>query len=99
MCLAEVSIVPVGTNDASFSSFVAEATKVADQMGVKYQITPTATVLEGDLHKVLNCAQQMHSAAINAGATRVVTSVVIDERRDKSLTMEDAISSVNASMH
>jgi len=99
MALVEVSIVPVGTNEASFSSFVTEAARVAEQMGLKFQVTPTATVLEGDLQKALNCAQKMHAAAVSAGATRVVTNVTIDDRHDKDLTMEGAVDAVTQQLH
>lgn len=94
VALVEVSIVPVGTNQASFSSFVTEAARVAEQMGLKFQVTPTATVLEGDLQQALNCAQKMHAAAVRAGASRVVTNVTIDDRQDKALTMESAVDAV-----
>lgn len=96
MALVEVSIVPVGTSEASFSSFVTEAAKVANQHGIKYQVTPTGTVLEGDVQQALNVAQQMHAAALRAGATRVVTNMVIDDRQDKQLTMESAVNAVTS---
>lgn len=99
MALVEVSIVPVGTNAASISSFVAEAARVADEMGLKYQVTPTATVLEGDLQQALNCAQKMHDAAMRAGAARVVTNVTIDDRHDKPLTMESSVDAVTNQIH
>jgi len=36
----------------------------------------------------------MHNSAFDAGAKRVVTTMRIDERRDKSLTIEGKIKAV-----
>lgn len=94
MALLEVSVVPVGTGDASFSTFVAEACQVAEQQGVRFQVTPTGTVLEGELPRVLAVAQAMHEAAFRNRAARVVTNMHIDDRRDRRQTMEHAVEAV-----
>jgi uncharacterized protein (TIGR00106 family) len=98
MALLEISIVPVGTDDPSFSSYVAEACREAERNGIKYEVTPTSTVLEGDLPALMHVAQQMHDAGFRGGSQRVVTNISIDERRDKDLTMEKSVETVHKEM-
>lgn len=94
MAICEVTVVPVGTDEASFSSYVVESLKAARDEGVKFQVTPTGTVLEGDLPKLLDVAQKMHQAAFRRGTARVVTTIQIDDRVDKPISMEHAVESV-----
>lgn len=94
MALLEISVVPVGTDSPSISSFITEACREAKRNGIKFDVTPTATVLEGDLPALLDVAQQMHHAGFRAGCQRVVTNISIDERRDQDLVMEMTVSKV-----
>lgn len=91
MALLEISVVPVGTETPSFSSTVSQALREAQRNGIKYDVTPTSTVMEGDLLALLDVAHQMHKAAFTGSTERVVTNISIDERRDKDLRMEEAV--------
>jgi uncharacterized protein (TIGR00106 family) len=95
MAIIDISIVPVGTKSPSVSRYVAGAVKLLkNESGIKYQLTPMNTIIEGDLAKLLNLAQRMHESAFEAGVERVVTTMRIDDRRDKPLTMDGKIESV-----
>lgn len=94
MALLEISVVPVGTESPSISSYIVQACKEAQRNGIKYHVTPTATVMEGDLPALLHVAQQMHDAAFRAGSRRVVTNISIDERRDSDLSIEGSVGTV-----
>jgi uncharacterized protein (TIGR00106 family) len=95
MAIVQVSIVPLGTETTSISSYVARALKVLqNQKSVKYKLTPMGTVLEGDLDKALSMVRKMHESVFEEGVQRVVTIINIDDRRDKKATMESKISSV-----
>lgn len=98
MALLEISVVPVGTDSPSISSTIAEACREAKRNGIKFNVTPTATVLEGDLPALLDVAQQMHQAAFHQGVQRVVTNISIDERRDKDQSMEETVSAVRSEL-
>lgn len=99
LAILEVTVVPVGTDEASFSSYVVESLKVAQDEGVKFQVTPTGTVLEGDLPKLLDVAGKMHQAAFRKGTARVFTTIQIDDRVDKPLSIERAVQTVSNQMH
>ena len=95
MAIAEVSIVPLGTKTASVSQYVARAIKILEQeQGIKHEITPMGTVIEGDLDRILAVVKRMHEAVLGEGVARVVTTVKIDDRRDKPLTMKEKLDSV-----
>jgi len=95
MSVVEVTIVPLGTGSPSVSRYVAECHKVlAQEDGVKYQLTPMSTVIEGDLDRIFAIIRKMHEVPFAAGAVRVSTSIKIDDRRDKELTMAGKIQSV-----
>jgi uncharacterized protein (TIGR00106 family) len=95
MAMIDISVVPVGTKSASVSKFVAGALKIVkNEPGIKYRLTPMNTIIEGDLEQLLSLAKKMHDSAFSGSVTRVVTTIRIDERRDKALTMEGKIKAV-----
>ncbi len=95
MALVEVSIVPLGTNSPSISEYVARAVKVLlDEKDVKYEITAMGTFIEGDLNQLLTLVRKMHEAVLDSGVMRVVTTVKIDERRDKASSIRSKVASV-----
>jgi uncharacterized protein (TIGR00106 family) len=94
MALLEISVVPVGTQSPSFSEAVAVALKEAERNGIKFEVSPTSTVMEGDLPALMDIAHKMHGAAFCGGTQRVVTNISIDERRDKDLRMGDSVRAV-----
>lgn len=87
MAIAEVTIVPIGLG-TSLSDFVAEAVRVAMKSGLKVKLTPTSTILEGELDDIMRVIREMHESQFLRGAKRVLTVIKIDDRRDKELTME-----------
>ncbi len=95
MAIVAVSISPVGEG-VSVSSYVAAALRVArDQQAVRTRLDPMFTTLEGELPEVLALVQRMHEAVFAAGAMRVSTLIKIDERRDRTVAMEDKVRSVD----
>ena len=95
MVIAEVSVIPIGTKTPSVSQYVAEAVKVLTQQeGIKYQLTAMGTLLEGELDEVLGVVKKMHQRTFNEEVKRVVTTVKIDDRRDKVSTISYKVASV-----
>ena len=95
MAVAEISIIPIGTRNTSVSKHVVTALKVLrKEKKVAYELTPMGTILEGELDDVFRAARKMHEAVFEGGARRVVTTIKIDDRRDKPLTMSGKVESV-----
>lgn len=88
MAVMEISVVPVGTGSPSLSPWVADCIEVLQEQGVKYEVTPMGTQVEGPLDLLMEIARRMHEVPFRKGALRVVTIIKIDDRRDKELTLE-----------
>ena len=85
---------PLGEG-VSVSRFVAEALKAVESSGLRFQLTPMATVLEADTPKeAMEVILKAHEAIFQAGAKRVVTDIKIDDRRDEPRRMEDKVEKV-----
>ena len=99
MPIAEVTVVPLGTDDTSLSKYVAGCHKVLkDEKEIKYQLTPMGTILEGELDRIFDVVKKLHQVPFDAGALRVSTSLKIDDRRDKNASMEQKIDSVESKL-
>lgn len=99
MAIAEVTIVPLGTASPSLSQYVASVHKVLEQAtDLKFQLTPMSTIIEGDLNRILEVVRQMHEVPFANGALRTSTTLRIDDRRDKAITMESKVQSVLTKM-
>ena len=93
--IAEVTVVPLGTASTSLSAYVAEVEKVLCEFpGLKSLLTPMSTILEGELADVLEAVRAMHETPFQKGAQRVSTTLRIDDRRDKAITMEGKLAAV-----
>ncbi|MCX8072497.1 MAG: MTH1187 family thiamine-binding protein [Candidatus Binatia bacterium] len=94
MALIEVSVVPVGTNSPSIGDYIADAVRVLDDARVPYEISAMGTLFEATLKEALPLIQKMHEAAFKRGALRVLSTIVVDDRRDKVVTMKSKVASV-----
>lgn len=96
MAIAAVSIAPVGVG-TSVSKYVAAALRVArEQERVRYRLDPMFTTLEGDLADIFALVQRMEEAVFAAGAERVGTVLKIDDRRDRAVSMQAKVDSVES---
>jgi len=95
MAIAEVSVIPLGTKTPSVSQYVARAVKVLEQeKDIKYEMTAMGTIIEGDLDRILAAVKKMHEGAFGEGVARVITTVEIDDRRDKPQDMKEKVASL-----
>jgi len=94
MAVVEVSIIPLGTGTPSVSRYVVDVLKVLKESNLKYELTAMGTIIEGDLNEVLKWVRRMHEVPFKEGAKRVVTTIEIDDRRDKELTIEGKVKAV-----
>lgn len=95
MPVLEISIMPIGTDEASFSSYVSKACSVMDRHGLQYRVTPMSTMVEGNMEQLMSVVKEVHSLPFTAGVDRVITNVTIDERRDKSMDMDTMVQAVH----
>lgn len=94
---AEISVIPVSRKGStSMSRQVAAAFHaIRKTKGVRATLTALGTQIEADdIDSVLRAVKAAHAAVKKIGATRIISSIRIDERLDKEQTLEDKIKSV-----
>jgi uncharacterized protein (TIGR00106 family) len=95
MAIAEVTVVPLGTKTPSVSQYVARAITVLErEKEIKYETTAMGTIIEGDLDRILAAVKKMHEGIFGEGVARVITTVEIDDRRDKAQSMKAKLDSL-----
>ncbi len=80
--LAELEIIPIGTNTTSLSTLLAQVAALIDRSGLDYRIGSMGTVVEGSWEEVMRLAKQCHDALLGATG-RVMTTIRIDDRNDQ----------------
>lgn len=94
MAVVELSVVPIGVENTSLSSYVANALKILKATSLEYHLTAMGTIISGDLDEILKTVRLMHESCFEAGAMRVLTTIKIDDRRDKKGSPGQKIKSV-----
>ena len=94
MAIVETSIVPIGTGTTSLSSYVSGCIKVLEDSGLSYQLHGMGTIIEGDLDRILEVILKMHEVPFDEGVQRVITSIKIDDRRDRMASAKEKVRSV-----
>ncbi|MDV3104395.1 MTH1187 family thiamine-binding protein [Thermococcus waiotapuensis] len=98
MVIVEFVVVPLG--EKSLSRYVAEIVKLLGTRGIKYQLTPMSTIIEvPTVEEAFEIIKEAHELMFKLGAQRVSTTVRIDDRRDRSVRMEDKVRSVMEKVH
>jgi uncharacterized protein (TIGR00106 family) len=96
MAVAAISVVPVGTGTASISNYVANAVKIVKDSGLKFELSSMGTNLEGDVADILEVVRKVHESCFEQGAVRVLTCMTLDDRRDKTLSIDGKKEAVKA---
>lgn len=100
MVIAELTIVPLGTESTSLSSYVADCHQLLkNQDKLNFRLTPMGTILEGKLTDIFEITKKMHEVPFDSGALRVTTNLKIDDRRDKQAAMDKKIDSVQSKLN
>ena len=100
MAIAEVNIIPLGTKTPSASKHLVHALRVLrEEKNIKYELTSMGTIIEGDLEEILRVVMNMHKSTFEGTVKRVVTTIKIDDRRDKILSMKGKIESLLTPEH
>ena len=94
MIIAQLSIAPLGES-ISVSKYVQIVIDVLKEENVRFKTNAMATVIETkDLETLLQVVQKAHNSVISSGGKRVITELKIDDRRDKNVTIESKLESL-----
>ena len=95
MAILEISVSARGGAGVGLSKYVARAVKVLKDSGLKYQTHAMGTLIEGETADLFAIVEKMHEAPFGEEISRVVTSIKIDDRRDKKVSFEDKVRAVS----
>ncbi len=95
--IVEISFVPIGVG-TSLSRYIAVVIKNIEKSGLKYQLTPMGTIVEGEWKEISNLIDYSHNLIFEMGIERIITNIKIDYRLDKKSSMQDKIDSVKMKM-
>jgi uncharacterized protein (TIGR00106 family) len=89
------TVIALGRSDVSASAYVAEIQRrLAAQDRVRYVMHAMGTSLEGETSDILAIVAALHAVPFELGVPRVYTVLKLDERRDKSQTLQDKVTAV-----
>ena len=87
--IAEFSITPIGAG-VSVGTHVAKAVRVVHESGLKYQVNPMGTVVEGRWDEVLGVIKRCNDELLKE-CERLSISIKIDSRRGPAPPMEEKV--------
>jgi len=97
MIIAEISVIPIGTGTPSVSKYVAKAVDELRRLGLKPEVTAMGTIIEAeDISLILVAFKKVHESVFAHGAQRAITTLTIDERRDKEGSIKQKVRSVTS---
>ncbi len=94
MALLQLTTIPLGTKTPSVGDYVAEIQKELKKTGIPFRLNDMGTVIEGNISELLAIIEKIYEIPFAKGAMRVVTQIVIDDRRDKQVGIGDKITAV-----
>lgn len=92
MVIAEISAFPIGKGE-SLSESVAEVVKVIKGSGLKYQLGPMGTAIEGEWDEVVKLITRCRDVLIQSN-NRIYMTIKIDERKNMAHGMAHKMSAV-----
>lgn len=92
--IVEVSVVPVGTGETSVSSYVRAAVQVIEETDLEYQVNSMGTCIQGEWDEIFSTLKAVHDELAKMGCNRIVTTVKVDDRRDKFGSMDAKVAAL-----
>jgi uncharacterized protein (TIGR00106 family) len=98
MALMQLTIIPLGTETPSVGEYVADIQQALEEANVHFQLNDMGTLIEGEAQELLRLVARLYELPFQRGARRVVTQIVMDDRRDKHVGIGDKIDAVQKRM-
>ena len=89
----DLCVVPIGVG-VSLSPFIAACQRQIAQSGLKSQLGPNGTAIEGPWDEVMACVHECHQELHRMGAPRIYTTLKINTRTDRDQSFEDKVNAV-----
>jgi len=94
--IAEFSVTPIGAS-VSLRKSVTKAVQIVHDSGLKYEVNPMGTVVEGPWDRVMAVIKKCNNALLR-DCERLSISIKIDSRRGPSPPMEEKVRTVTSAV-
>lgn len=84
-----LQILPMGTEKPEAYALVDKAIAIIEKSGLKYQVCPFETVLEGSYDEVMAVAKACQAAVLAAGAEHMMVYMKVQHSRDVDVAIAD----------
>ena len=75
--LLSIQVIPKTPNNENSYDYVDAAIEVIQASGLKYEVHPLETTLEGELPQLLEVVQKMHEALVEKGSPSIISQIKI----------------------
>lgn len=75
--LVSIQIIPRTKNGEDHIPYIDEAISIIINSGVKYQVNPLETTMEGDLPELLEIIEKMNERMVELGSPSVISQIKI----------------------
>ncbi|WP_066071563.1 thiamine-binding protein [Neobacillus soli] len=75
--LISIQIIPKTKDGESVIPYVDEAIRVIQESGVKFEVHPLETTMEGDLQQLLQVITKMNDRMIEIGSSNVISQIKV----------------------
>ncbi|SHM38552.1 MULTISPECIES: MTH1187 family thiamine-binding protein [Gracilibacillus] len=87
--LVSIQIIPKTPKGEDSIPFVDEAIKIIEKSGVKYQVNPLETTMEGELPQLLVVIEKMNNRMHELDCPSVISQIKIYSRADNQASMSE----------
>ena len=94
MALMQIVISPRIYEGESLSPYVAEIHKYLKKTQFPHTLHDMGTIVEGKAGDLLTLARKLHELPFRKGVKRVYTTIQLDDRRDRKVSLGDKVKSV-----
>jgi uncharacterized protein (TIGR00106 family) len=84
-----IQFLPLDKNGALSYSFIDKAIEVIQASGLKYQVCPFETVVEGNYEDIMRIIHQMHQVCYEAGAEEIISFFKIHSSKNHAVRIQD----------
>ena len=75
--LVSIQIIPKPSDGGDVIPFVDEAIRVIDESGVKYEVHPLETTMEGELSHLFSIIEKMNERMMEIGSNNVISQIKV----------------------
>ena len=77
------------SNSKDVYDIVDEAIALIRDSGIKYQVTPFETVMEGDYDRIMKLVKEIQIKCYEFGAESIIANLKIQSRKNTDVTIDD----------